>query len=160
MLNSWVRGNVATLDALLHFGIRRVVAGDGEPMQDHDRNRSVDKGGESRGVFACQQRPGGSCRSVGQNEPVGRRRDALELLGANRPHNLRQADHTGKTGSEPPEQLRNHCVTSFPRSNVTLCPSSSVELPSGFPDAGAAGPRQGRVNWQVPQARQRSTSSG
>ena len=47
MLNSWVRGNVATLDALLHFGIRRVVAGDGEPMQDHDRNRSVDKGGES-----------------------------------------------------------------------------------------------------------------
>jgi len=27
VLNSWVRGNVATLDALLHFGIRRVVAG-------------------------------------------------------------------------------------------------------------------------------------
>jgi hypothetical protein len=45
-------GQRSTLDSLLHSGIWRVVAGDGESIQDHDRNRAVDKGGHSRGVFA------------------------------------------------------------------------------------------------------------
>jgi Domain of unknown function (DUF4383) len=47
-------GQTSTLDSLLHSGIWRVVAGDGESMQDHDRNRAVDKGGDSRGVFASK----------------------------------------------------------------------------------------------------------
>ena len=45
----WARADVATLDSLLHSGIWRVVAGDGESLQDQDRNRAVDKGGDSRG---------------------------------------------------------------------------------------------------------------
>jgi hypothetical protein len=47
-------GQTSTLDSLVHSGIWRVVAGDGESMQDHDRNRAVDKGGDSRGVFASK----------------------------------------------------------------------------------------------------------
>jgi hypothetical protein len=47
-------GQTYSLDSLLHSGISRVVAGDGESMQDHDRNRAVDKGGDSRGVFASK----------------------------------------------------------------------------------------------------------
>jgi hypothetical protein len=47
-------GQTYSLDSLLQSGISRVVAGDGESMQDHDRNRAVDKGGDSRGVFASK----------------------------------------------------------------------------------------------------------
>ena len=47
-------GQTSTLDSLLRSGIWRVVAGDGESMQDHDRNRAVDEGGDSRGVFASK----------------------------------------------------------------------------------------------------------
>ena len=47
-------GQTSTLDSLLHSGIWHVVAGDGESIQDHDRNRALDKGGDSRGVFASK----------------------------------------------------------------------------------------------------------
>jgi hypothetical protein len=56
-------------------------------MQDHDRNRAIDQGRDSRGVFAGEQRPHGPCCSVGQDEPVGGGGDAVEPLGAHRPHN-------------------------------------------------------------------------
>ena len=88
------------------------MAGGAEPMQDHDRNRAVDQGRDSRGVFAGKQRPGDPRCSVGQDEPVGGGGDAVELLGVDRPHNLRQADYAGEAGPEPSEQLRNHRVTS------------------------------------------------
>jgi hypothetical protein len=121
---------------------KRVVASDGEPMQDHDRNGPVDKRGESRGVFASKQRPGAPRRSVGQNEPVGGRGDAVELLGANRPHDLRQADYTGETGSEPSEQLRNHRVTSSALASDAM--SLVFRRPSqGLPSCGPGGTRQG-----------------
>ena len=53
-----------------------------ESMQDHDRNWAVDQGRDSRGVFSGEQRPGGPCCSIGQDEPVGGGGDAVKLLGA------------------------------------------------------------------------------
>jgi hypothetical protein len=38
------------------------MAGGDEPMQDQDRDRAVDQGRDSRGVFTGKQRPGGPWR--------------------------------------------------------------------------------------------------
>ena len=41
-----------------------VWRGGDESMQDQDRDRAVDQGRDSRGVFAGKQRPGGPCAAV------------------------------------------------------------------------------------------------
>jgi hypothetical protein len=139
-------GQRSMLASLLHSGIWGVVAADGESMQDHDRNRAVDKGGDSRGVFASKERPGGPCRSVGQNEPVGGRRNAVEMLGANRPHNLRQTDYAGETVCEPTgrdsDAINRDGPSGRPVSGVSACGLASHRLsaPRRSLAYGAVGP--------------------
>jgi hypothetical protein len=108
-------------------------------MQDHDRNRAIDQGRDSRGVFASKYRPGGPCRSVGQDEPVAGGRDAVELLGAHRPDNLRQADRAGETGCEPSDQLRTTVSPLFAL-ECDAGPSSSRRHSGRLPCGGAERP--------------------
>jgi hypothetical protein len=65
-----------------------VTPGGRKSEQDEDRRWAIDQSWDSDGVFACRERPDCPDCGVAENDPVSRRRDAVEMLDAYRADGL------------------------------------------------------------------------